>query len=196
MTSATQTLPENYTQRDKIALSKNKKLLILLNVAGMILFMVTFLLLAFLCVSVHPELRDGLEIDNILFVVLLMVLSIIMLLAHEAIHGLFFWVFTRSRPKFAVRLTYAYAAAPDWFIPANQYLIVGLSPLVIIDLICVLIILIAPASWALFAALIAALNTGGAIGDLWIVSKLSREYRTTLIQDTGDSVSYFSPQVE
>ena len=153
------------------------------------IFFLKFLLLAFLSVSVHPELRDAFEIDNILFVVLLMVLSIIMLLAHEAIHGLFFWVFTRSRPKFAVRLTYAYAAAPDWFIPANQYLIVGLSPLVIIDLICVLIILIAPASWALLAALIAALNTGGAIGDLWMVRKLSRAYRTTLIQDTADSVS-------
>ena len=188
-----QTLPENYSKSSEINLSAHKGQLILLNIIGLILFGISFVLLTSLCINIHPELQTGFDI-TIKSVLLLIGLSVIMMLVHEAIHGFFFWRFTHARPVFAMRLTYAYAAAPDWFIPAHQYWIVGLSPLIIIGMVCVLIIVIAPANWALPAAFLAALNTGGAIGDLWITFRLSQEIPGALAQDTGDKVSFFAPQ--
>jgi hypothetical protein len=193
MPKPVQNLPEHYSKSREIDLSANKGLLVLLNLIGLILFGISFALLTFLSINIHPGLQNGFDI-GIKAVVLIIGLMIIMLLTHEAIHGFFFWRFTHARPVFALRLTYAYAAAPDWFIPANQYQIVGLAPLVIIDLVCVLLILIAPASWALPAAFVTAMNTAGAIGDLWIIFRLSREIPGTFIQDTGNKVSFFAPQ--
>jgi hypothetical protein len=60
---------------------------------------------------------------------------------HELIHGVFFWVFTRNRPVFALCLFYAYSAAPNWYIPARQFMIIALGPLVIIGAIGMLLIL-------------------------------------------------------
>ena len=193
MQEPVQNLPENYSKSSEIDLSSNKGMLVLLNLIGLILFGISFVLLTVLSGNIHPELHTGFDI-GIKSVVLIIGLMIIMLIVHEAIHGFFFWRFTHARPVFALRFTYAYAAAPDWFIPAKQYQIVGLAPLIIIDLVCVLLILIAPASWALPAAFVTAMNTAGAIGDLWIIFRLSREVPGTFVQDTGDRVSFFAPQ--
>src|SRR5262249_59765578 len=41
---------------------------------------------------------------------------------HEATHGVVFWALTRERPRFAFKVLYAYAVAPDWFLPSGPYL--------------------------------------------------------------------------
>ena len=49
---------------------------------------------------------------------------------HEAVHGLFFWLYTRDRPRFGFKGWYLYASAPGWYLSRNRFLVVGLSPLV------------------------------------------------------------------
>jgi len=70
-----------------------------------------------------------------LAVAVLVILQIIAVVLHEAAHGAFFWYFTRERPVFGLKLPYAaYAAAPDWYLPRSQHLVVGLAPFVLITL--------------------------------------------------------------
>ncbi|HEX2998204.1 MAG TPA: DUF3267 domain-containing protein [Anaerolineales bacterium] len=193
MISATRTLPDGYRQTDEINLAKNKGLSILLNLGAVLIFIACLMLLGWLLGWARPDLVSGTFTftSGLLQVAGLFAAVILMLLAHEAIHGLFFWIFTHSKPVFALRPLYAYAAAPDWYIPARQYLIVALAPLVLIDLIGLLAILAMPAGWVLISAFLAALNTGGSVGDVYIVARLLRLSAGSLAKDAGDSVSFF-----
>jgi hypothetical protein len=196
MISPTQTLPDGYIQTYEINLAKNKGLAILLNVVGLIIFIFTFLLLYLFANLVRPgQFTGGFAVKGDLSTVGAL-LGLILLVAlnlafHELIHGFFFWLFTRSKPVYALHLAYAYAAAPDWFIPARQYWIIGLAPLVAIDVIGLMLILIAPAGWLLIIIFLVTLNTGGAVGDLLITSHLLQASPACLVKDTGDGVCFF-----
>ena len=72
---------------------------------------------------------------------------LVMIVLHEGLHGLFFWLFTREKPKFAFKGFYAYAAMPDWYLPKKEYLITALAPLVGITLLGVLGLALLP-GWA------------------------------------------------
>lgn len=198
MISATQILPDGYHQTDEINLSKNKGLSILLNLAAVFIFIVCLMLLGWFLNRARPELVSGTFTftAGLLQVAGLFVSVLLMLLAHEAIHGFFFWTFTCSKPVFALRPLYAYAAAPDWYIPARQYLIVALAPLVLIDAFGLLFILILPADWIPLLAFVVALNTGGAVGDMYIVARLLRLSVGSLAKDAGDRVSFFEAAAE
>jgi hypothetical protein len=104
---------------------------------------------------------------------------------HEAIHGLFFWVFTRSRPVFGVKLLFAYAGAPDWYIPRNQYSIVGIAPLVMISLVGFLLIPLIPLSTAQILLFGMVMNAAGAVGDIYVCGRVLRLPPDVLVRDTG-----------
>ncbi len=179
MAYPTQTLPDGYFQVDEINLAKNKGLAILLNVIGFFLFVLTFILLVLFARWIRPELLTGSlslngDLRTLGKALVLIVLVALNLVLHELIHGFFFRVFTGSKPIYALHLAYAYAAAPDWFIPVRQYWVIGLAPLVLIDAVGLLLIFVAPAGWLMTIIFLVTLNTGGAIGDLLIISHLFR----------------------
>jgi hypothetical protein len=196
--SPTKTLPDGFKQTHEINLAKNKGLAILLNVVGFILFLVTFALLILLAHWVRPGFSSGFVqnlgiLSSLWLLFVLIVLVAFNLVLHELIHGFFFWLFTRSKPIYALHLAYAYAAAPDWFIPVRLYWIIGLAPLVIIDAAGLLLIFVVPVSWLLAIVFVVTLNTGGAVGDLLIISHLLRASPACLVNDVGDGVSFFEP---
>ena len=122
-------------------------------------------------------------------------LTFLFMTIHELIHGFFFWVFTRSRPVFAFRLFYAYAGAPDWYIPTRQFMIVALGPLVIIGAAGIVLILLVPISLIMFIIFFVALNTGGAMGDLFVFSRLFKLSPMCLANDTGDVITFYEHQL-
>jgi hypothetical protein len=116
-----------------------------------------------------------------------------MLVLHELVHGAFFWLFTHQRPHFGFKGAYAYAAAPDWYIPRRQYMLVGISPLVVLSLLGVLLLPVLPAG-ALLPWLVAlAGNAAGAVGDALIVGWLLFQPDSVLVQDHGDAVTVYKP---
>ncbi len=198
MISATQTLPVGYFQAREIDLAKNKGLAIVLNIIGFFLFILTFILLILLARAVRPGQLAGPFTINANLATVGKLLGLVFLIAlnlglHELIHGFFFWVFTRSSPVYALHLAYAYAAAPDWFIPVRQYWVIGLAPLVLIDALGLLLIFVAPAGWLWIIMLLVTLNTGGAVGDLLIAFQLLRASPACLVKDAGDGVRFFEP---
>jgi hypothetical protein len=196
MTLSTQTLPDGYQSVYVINLAKNKLLAVVLNLAALVVVLLSFWLLGIFTNWVRPELTKSLisikfGLLDILFLLFLVVLNLIV---HELIHGVFFRLFTHSKPAFGLSLSYAFAAAPDWYIPKRQYWIIGLAPLILIGIAGLLIIAIGPPSWILPALVVTGFNTGGAVGDIWIIYRLLRTSSTSLVNDTGHTVSFYQPK--
>jgi hypothetical protein len=125
-------------------------------------------------------------------ILLLVLVLAVMLVMHELAHGLLFWIFTRQRPRFGLRLAYAYAAAPDWFLPRNHYLPVALAPLALLSLAGLLVLPFMPAGWLLLWWFFLTGNASGAVGDLYVAGWLLRQSPTVLVKDYGDRIDVFA----
>jgi hypothetical protein len=191
MNYSTQTLPAGYIQSGQIDLKKDKRLAILLNISAFILFIPMFYLLSGFTTLVRPDITNFSETITIGKMLGALGLTVIVLILHEIIHGLFFWIFSRGMPVFALRPLYAYAGAPTWFFPKLQYAITALGPLVIIGAVGLLLLLLVPVSWILMIAFLVALNTGGAIGDVFVFIHLLKCSPTSFANDTGEVVTFF-----
>ena len=191
MTGSTRTLPEGYVQSGEINLKNNKRLAITLNFAAIPIAVLSFFLLSIFAGLVHPSLMNTSSTITLGVVAVVVGLMVLLFTIHELIHGVFFWVFTRSRPVFALRLFYAYAGAPDWYIPTRQFMIVALGPLVIIGVVGMLLMLLVPESWVELIVIMVAFNTGGSMGDLLVFTRLLKLSPTSLANDTGDVMTFY-----
>jgi hypothetical protein len=196
-----QVLPERYRFAGTIDLSKDRQLFLILNLAAVVVLFLSGWLFINYTRLVRPEETGELWQtftftlgSTFLGLIWIILGTAVMLIVHEAIHGAFFWFFTRSKPRFGFRGAYAFAAAPDWFIPRNSYLWIGLSPLILISLGGMALLAVAPASWFGFLLIILIFNASGAIGDLMIIAWLLGKPSSTLAQDRGDSVSAYLPE--
>ena len=198
---ATPTLPVGYRKIGTLDVSKNEKLLLLLNVMGLVGMVFSGWLFLKIIFWLRPDDTAGAFrfemhafFETVLVIAVILALLAFHIILHEAIHGVFFWLFTRSRPRFAFRWTYAYAAAPDWFIYRNPFLITTLAPLVLISLGGLVVFAVAPPAWLLPTWFVVIMNAGGAVGDLMVAGWLLRQPPGCLAQDCGDAVTLYVPE--
>ncbi|MPM61676.1 hypothetical protein SDC9_108536 [bioreactor metagenome] len=199
--NARKDLPEGYRSAWTFNITHTKEI-IWLNVLGVILFVLSLWAFTALTHLLRPGLFDSgvfFTTSNItqaaLNLVVFLVAIVVMLVVHEGFHGLFFWIFSHSRPVFAFKIYYASASAPGWYFPRWQYILVGLAPLVFITLIGIACLAWLPASLILPTWLILVFNTSGAVGDLWVVGNLLRFPASTYILDSGDASEFFVKSV-
>lgn len=195
---ATKSLPSNYNHQKTLDLS-SYRVALLLNLAALPLLFIFGWLFRWLINFMRPFSPFSKGIFGFLTafsgwgLVALPISIILMLVLHELIHGIFFWLFTHERPRFALTGGYAFAAAPDWFLPSSQYILVGISPLVIISVISILFAWFAASSFIPYLLLIATFNAAGALGDLLVVGWVFKQPKTILVKDEGAKFSSFSP---
>lgn len=196
----TRTLPPGYRSIGTLDIRRDLRLLLGLNLLGAVLLVGAgwlFLRALFWLRPLDASAALRLEITSLGAALLasgiLLVILALMLVLHEAIHGLFFRLFTGDRPVFAFHWAYAYAAAPDWFIPRRQYAVIGLAPLVFITLGGLAAMLIVPAWLLLPLYILLTFNAGGAVGDLWMIGWLLRQPTTCLANDRGDALTLYLP---
>lgn len=188
MKHATQTLPENYSLAWRLDIKKDLRLNILLQVGATAWFFVV----AWLLMQLFAALRPGFNLailgrENMLANLLLSLFAIAgAILLHELVHGLFFWWFSRARPFFGLGAGYAYAAAPGWYFAKFSYLVIGLSPLVVLTLLGILALPFVPAEWLSLLFLAIAFNAGGAAGDVYVCARVGLSPDSVLVQDLGD----------
>jgi hypothetical protein len=198
---ATKSLPQGYVSAGTLDLTKDKRALILLNLAGFLLLVLLAPLFLEAAMWMRPDVSLG-ELgitlvgfsDLLLALVAVVVLYAAVIVLHEGAHGIFLWWYSRSRPAFAFRGYYASAAAPGWFFPRNQYIIVGLAPLVLLTALGFLILCFAPPAWFVAVISFMVLNASGAIGDMAVVFWLLRQPTTSLAFDVGDAVTVYIPE--
>ena len=124
----------------------------------------------------HPGITGG---GLLLWLVISVVGYILMLPLHEALHGAAFLLWG-GKPYFGAKLPYAlYCGAKDQLFRRNQYLVVGLAPLVA----GIVVTFVAP-TVAAFTLAVTVGNVSGAAGDVWSVARMLRLPATTLVEDT------------
>lgn len=191
----TKTLPATHSLAWAVDMKKDRRLHWWLQVAGLIWFFIaTFIMLGVVAV-LRPGFALTSEFKSIWEVLLTGAATLVVLFVtvtlHELVHGLFFWIFSKSRPHFGLGPGYAYAAAPEWYFPKGQYIVIGLAPLVVLTIVGLLAIIIVPLAWvpALFLAVI--FNAGGAIGDLYVCARIGAEAPNIWVKDTGDGFEVY-----
>jgi hypothetical protein len=119
----------------------------------------------------------------LLWLVISVVGYCLMLPLHEALHGAAFLLWG-GKPYFGAKFPYAlYCGAKDQLFRRNQYLVVGLAPLVVITLAGIVVTLVAPVL-GVYALAVTVGNVSGAAGDVWSVARMLRLPATTLVEDT------------
>jgi hypothetical protein len=193
---ATNVRPENATLVYSLNLLKNRRVYWLLQIPatlGFFIFGIAFLGWTF---WLRPGLfrnipAAGVAVDllDLFYLILGFVIAIVL---HELVHGAFFWIYSRSRPRFGLRSGYAYAYAPGWYFPRGQYLVIALAPFVLLSILGMLLVAVAPvrALAAILFGLVA--NASGAVGDMWIAFLVIRERRKIVIEDLGDGFNFYS----
>ena len=194
----TQTLPDNYILRKSFN-AKDPRTSLAMNANGLAALFLFGWLFFIIANWLRPaESANLLNFSStggglLLRIVGVLVLMFVLIYIHEGIHGLGFWLATRTRPVFGFRVIYAYAAAPDWYIPRDSYLLVGLAPFVVISALGVFLMAVVPAGAIAAVLLFVVMNASGSIGDLWVVLLLLRQPADALACDKGDEVRFYAP---
>lgn len=121
----------------------------------------------------------------------LILVLVLVTLVHEAVHGLA-GLAQGARPAFGIGPGFAYTT---FFQPINRvsFLVIGISPLIVISIICVAIALLIPslAGWMIFTAVF---NATGAIGDIWMIWRVLRAPRGAVFFDLADGFMVYAPE--
>lgn len=109
---------------------------------------------------------------------------------HELTHGLFMHALSGVRPKYGLRLPYAYAGS-DVYFDRRSHAVVALAPVVIWGVALQILIAALPEAWfwPLWAVQIS--NVSGSAGDIYCVLHLSRLPEDILIRDTGTRMTIY-----
>jgi hypothetical protein len=202
MVKASQTLPQGYGEQGRISLKQNKRLFLWLNVLAVPWALLCALVWAGLTLLLRPGdvalRRLPLPLENpwlaagagVAGVVLTL---LVVLVLHELVHGLWFWLFTRARPTFGVKSWYAYAAAPGWYLPRGQFLVVGGAPLLFLSVLGGILVLLVPGAWVLWVLVGLIGNAVGAIGDLYLIARLALAPSAVVIEDQGEEIRWYGP---
>lgn len=206
--NAMNTLPPGYSQQAVVSLSQSLGFVVAATLAGIVLLVATGWLLVQFTNSLRPEALAGIGLGDIMtpadngFAINLplglirdFVLAVILsLVIHELVHGLFFWLFSGRRPGFGVRGLLLYAAAPEGvYFPRNQYLIVGIAPLLCLTLLGLLLIPIAPAALVPILLFFVWFNVAGSAGDVLVVIWLLSFSADTVMEDSGTTTIVYGP---
>ena len=143
--------------------------------------------------------NSGLKSIDWLQPILYLVVYFGAMVAHELVHGLFFHIFGGS-PQYGAGfkyfLPYFYATSPDDAFSVRQMMIIALAPLLTISTASLLLVPLFPTLVSYFAVVFIG-NTAGAVGDLWMTSRLVRflPVKDARVFDLADSMAVHSRDV-
>ena len=120
----------------------------------------------------------------------------LVIVLHELIHGLFFWLYTGERFQLGIRPFYAFAASPSWYIPRGQFVIIGLAPLVIITGLGFALLWIVSLPVAAVVLVSMAVNAAGSAGDLFVIGWLFTKPAGHLVRDSGSLIIKYASAPE
>lgn len=123
-----------------------------------------------------------------LWAVMLLAILVAVVVLHEGLHGLFFWIFS-GKVRFGAKLKTPmgpvfWASSPGSLIPRTKFQIIALAPqslTVVLFLILALVPLSNTLAYVLLVA--AALNLSGGCLDIFVAILLRRYPRSVLIKD-------------
>lgn len=177
---------------EEINIMANKKLVILLNVACVILLFPMLFIFTWIASLITRE--NGFEFiqTQLWQLFALLFLFIFLLVIHELIHGLFFKFFKPdNKLKFGIKwkALMAYATSPGSRYTRKQMLVIGLAPFVLISLGLTVLLYFGILNGFVYIFL-AAMHAAGCVGDFYYTYLLAWKYRKIeiLAEDSVDGL--------
>lgn len=185
------TLPEGYKTVYEINLLSNKKLAITINALSVVMLLPFIIVLPFLKIKLFSiELgllslvKFGVFFVGYLFAIML----------HELTHGICFRIASKKKVKYNFHILYFSASVPDSYFVKNYYLVIGLAPSVVVNLILIIMTTLfyfyLP-NWFIIIYFIFAFHFVGCVGDFYVCGKLLKMKSDTLVQDVGVGMTMF-----
>jgi hypothetical protein len=206
---ANTSLPSNYSKYTILEPSKNPKFVICAIVTGIALLLFFGWLFVLVANTIRPTALDGLRLRDLFvttntgtsFAVSTALLRnfsialIAVLIVHELVHGLFYWLLSGKHPKFGIQGLLPYVAAPiGVYFLKKQFLTIGLAPLVLLTAAGLLLLVIVPIALVPILFFFVAFNAAGAAGDLIIAIQLMSFSSDTLMEDNDAGLTIYGPK--
>ncbi|MDD3789256.1 MAG: DUF3267 domain-containing protein [Petrimonas sp.] len=186
-------LPQGYLEIKRIDAVNNKKDFKIINISALVVVGMMLLML-FVVPFSRPEFVNR-YVDIPLFWGLLSFALLLYLLLHEAVHGLFIYLRSKQKPRFGIKLPYAYAASDAYF-DKRSYMIIALAPVVIFGITLLILNILLPKEWFWFVYMIQMMNISGSMGDVYIASLVNKMPDDVLAHDTGTAMTFYSKKDE
>ncbi len=185
-------LPQNYKLKKEIDLQKDKKLMILVNV-GAILISVPLLIIGMLINPIEISI-ENIGISLLLKPLIAIVGIIIYTVLHELVHGFFIKCYCGEKAEYGFTGLYAFAGKKTAYFAKKDYLIIALSPVVILGIVLLILNFIVPSDWFWVVYVIQIVNLSGASGDFYVEYLLSKTSQDVLVNDAGVSMKVYEPE--
>lgn len=187
---ACQCLPENYDLYERIDLAKDKKAfnaVMIWSVVAMVVMIVAGL------VDHSFAAAFDMPLEKVLFCVAAMAVGLLAyIVLHEAVHGVFIWLFTGSMPSFGFDLKHGMAyAGSTWFFKKWPYIVIALAPVVIWGIVLAVWCSMAEEYYFWYIYAIQIMNITGAAGDLYVTYMVSRMPSEVLATDSGTAMNFY-----
>ena len=118
-------------------------------------------------------------------------LFIMILIIHEAIHGIFFKLFdSNARIKFGYQTGMVYTSSPGSRYTRNQYIVIALMPCLIISLALIALFPIVVPHSSLFDILTAT-HLSTCIGDFYLINQLLKAPKDVKVEDTKKGITLY-----
>lgn len=182
-------LPEGYYFKETIDLSENKKIFWTVNGASIIV--AVLMVVAGWLICPLNSVTTGWSLMSLIPVAVAIVGYFIYLILHEAVHGVFMFIFSHTKVKFGFKKIYAYAGSKSYF-DKKSYIVIGLAPVVLWGIVlAVLNIFFYSGMWFWVIWFIQIGNIGGATGDIYVTYRMVHAPKDVLVQDSGVSMDVY-----
>ena len=185
-------LPQGYREILHIDLQKDKKLMLIVNILGLVVMVVMFAI-AVCFVPVTTFFDYGNTMQMILKLAVLWIGFVVYLVAHEAVHGIVMRHYCNAKVRFGFTGMYAFAASGAYYC-RKHYIVIALAPIVVWGIVLGILNFMVPISWFYVVYFIQVGNISGAAGDLYVTWRFRKLPGDILIQDDGVSMTVFSAE--
>ena len=198
MQKALKTLPEGYTLSASVSIKnmEDLKAMLLWSLALLAVSLVLVMLVLFALPAANftfsLSLGQGWAGDLLRILAATLLVTVGMVVLHEGLHGLVFWLITHERPRFTVSWYYASACAEGWYLPRAPFMVATLLPLIAITLAGLALLPVVHGFGRLLLVLLITFNASGAAGDVLVAQKLAGLPRDTFSLDSGAEVKFYS----
>jgi hypothetical protein len=183
-------LPGDYQEVLSWKVTGKPMRVIILNVLGVILFVIFGVLFSSLAIGLGKLPLEGnfsFGLGEISLVVVGIGLTFIL---HELTHGLIMKMFGAT-PKYGIiwKGLMFYATSPGYAYHRNNYAVIALAPFIFISVLVILgMWLLQGTAWVALLGICGIVNASGAVGDMWITIIVLRYAVTAYVMDERDGI--------
>lgn len=188
-------LPHQYKPYRSLDITREGPNYVIINTISAFLFLI-FLVIA---VRVTPYFRPdyaGFEFGGFNVWQMLLVFAGMYLImgVHEAIHALFFWLFSGKFPSYRIRRSVPRTEQPGVYYPRAAFVLVKISGLILISLLAFLVLPLIPLQFVIYYIFLLVGNAAYSAADVWLVAVVLKAPDTVRVEDKGTKVDLYLPE--